>query len=43
MPKASRDSASNVRDMGVMERRYQKLGGYTVGFAVCRRAESGQR
>jgi hypothetical protein len=32
MPKASRDSASRVEDMGVMEGRYEELGGYTVGF-----------
>jgi hypothetical protein len=32
MPKASRDTASNVEDMGVMEGRYEELGGYTVGF-----------
>jgi quercetin dioxygenase-like cupin family protein len=32
MPKASRDTASHVEDMGVMEGRYEELGGYTVGF-----------
>src|SRR4051794_14052809 len=32
MPKASRNTASNVEDMGVMEGRYEELGGYTVGF-----------
>ena len=32
MPKASRDTASTVQDMGVMEGRYEELGGYTVGF-----------
>jgi hypothetical protein len=32
MPKASRDTASQVQDMGVMEGRYEELGGYTVGF-----------
>jgi hypothetical protein len=32
MPSASRDSASRVEDMGVMEGRYEELGGYTVGF-----------
>jgi hypothetical protein len=32
MPKASRETASRVEDMGVMEGRYEELGGYTVGF-----------
>ena len=32
MPKASKDTASRVEDMGVMEGRYEELGGYTVGF-----------
>jgi hypothetical protein len=32
MPKASKDTASRVEDMGVMEGRYEDLGGYTVGF-----------
>ena len=32
MPKASRNTASKVEDMGVMEGRYEELGGYTVGF-----------
>jgi hypothetical protein len=32
MPKASKESASKVQDMGVMEGRYEELGGYTVGF-----------
>src|SRR5262245_50690797 len=32
MPKASRESASHVEHMGVMEGRYEELGGYTVGF-----------
>lgn len=32
MPKASKESASRVEDMGVMEGRYEELGGYTVGF-----------
>jgi hypothetical protein len=32
MPKASKGSASTVEDMGVMEGRYEELGGYTVGF-----------
>jgi hypothetical protein len=32
MPKASRETASRIEDMGVMEGRYEELGGYTVGF-----------
>jgi len=32
MPKASKETASKVEDMGVMEGRYEELGGYTVGF-----------
>ena len=32
MPKASKDTASRVEEMGVMEGRYEELGGYTVGF-----------
>ena len=32
MPKASRETASRGEDMGVMEGRYEELGGYTVGF-----------
>jgi hypothetical protein len=32
MPSTSRESASQVEDMGVMEGRYQRLEGYTVGF-----------
>ena len=32
MPKASAATASKVEDMGVMEGRYEELGGYTVGF-----------
>jgi hypothetical protein len=32
MPKASKQTASQVEDMGVMEGRYEELGGYTVGF-----------
>src|SRR5437773_4786890 len=32
MPKASKESATRVEDMGVMEGRYEDLGGYTVGF-----------
>jgi hypothetical protein len=36
MPKASRATASQVEDMGVMEGRYEELGGYTVGFETFR-------
>jgi hypothetical protein len=36
MPKASRATASRVEDMGVMEGRYEELGGYTVGFETFR-------
>jgi hypothetical protein len=32
MPKASKKTASRVEDMGVMEGRYEQLGGYTIGF-----------
>src|ERR687884_1890525 len=32
MAKASKATASRVEDMGVMEGRYEELGGYTVGF-----------
>ena len=36
MAKASKESASRVEDMGVMEGRYEELGGYTVGFETFR-------
>jgi hypothetical protein len=36
MPKASKDSASKVEDMGVMVGHYEELGGYTVGFETFR-------
>jgi hypothetical protein len=36
MPKTSRETASHVEDMGVMEGRYEELGGYTVGFETFR-------
>ena len=36
MPKASKGTASKVEDMGVMEGRYEELGGYTVGFETFR-------
>lgn len=32
MPKVSKRTASRVEDMGVMEGRYEQLGGYMVGF-----------
>ena len=32
MPKASRETAPRVEDMGVMEGRYAELGGYTISF-----------
>ena len=32
MPKASRETATRVEDVGVMEGRYEELGGYTVAF-----------
>jgi hypothetical protein len=36
MAKASKETASNVEDMGVMIGRYEELGGYTVGFETFR-------
>ena len=36
MPKTSKQTASRVEDMGVMEGRYSELGGYTVGFETFR-------
>jgi hypothetical protein len=36
MPKASKATASRVEDMGVMEGRYEELGGYMVGFETFR-------
>ncbi len=41
MPKASKESASRVEDMGVMEGRYEELGGYTVGFETFREDADG--
>lgn len=32
MPSASKTTASRSHDFGVMEGRYEELGGYTVGF-----------
>jgi hypothetical protein len=42
MPKASKESASRVEDMGVMEGRYEELGGYTVGFETFREDADGE-
>ena len=36
MPKASKETAANVEDMGVMVGRYEELGPYTVGFETFR-------
>jgi hypothetical protein len=36
MPKASKDTASHVEDMGVMIGHYEQLDGYTVGFETFR-------
>jgi hypothetical protein len=36
MPSASRETASHVEDMGIVEGRYEELGGYTVGFETFR-------
>jgi hypothetical protein len=36
MPKASKQTASQVEDTGVMEGRYEELGGYMVGFETFR-------
>jgi hypothetical protein len=36
MPSASKETASRVDDMGIMEGRYEELGGYTVGFETFR-------
>jgi hypothetical protein len=36
MPKASRQSASEVQDMGVLESRSEELGGYMVEFTTFR-------
>ena len=41
MPKASKETASQVQDMGVMEGRYEELGGYTVGFETFREDADG--
>jgi len=36
MPKASRASASQVEDIGIMEGHYEELGGYLVGWETFR-------
>ena len=36
MPKASKQTASQVEDMGVLESRSEELGGYTVEFTTFR-------
>ena len=36
MPKASKETASRVEDMGVMEGRYEEVGGYTIAFETFR-------
>ena len=36
MPKVSRETASHVEDMGVMESRSEELGGYIVEFTAFR-------
>ena len=41
MPKASKDTAARVEDMGVMEGRYHDLGGYTVAFETFREDADG--
>ena len=41
MPKTSLDTASRVVDAGVMEGRYEELGGYTVGFESFREDPDG--
>ncbi|MFL5867129.1 MAG: cupin domain-containing protein [Thermoleophilaceae bacterium] len=36
MPKASKETASRVEDMGVMVGRYEDAGGYTIAFETFR-------
>jgi hypothetical protein len=38
MPKTSKETASNVADLGVLEERTEELGDYTVGFTHFREA-----
>ena len=41
MPKTSRETASHVEDMGVLESRSEQLGGYTVEFTTFREDADG--
>ena len=41
MPKASKETAARVEDMGVMEGRYHELDGYTVAFETFREDADG--
>jgi hypothetical protein len=41
MPGTSKETAAHIADMGVMEGRYEELGGYTVGFEVFREDADG--
>jgi hypothetical protein len=41
MPKVSKDTASNVADLGVMEERSEELDGYIVGFTHFREDADG--
>jgi hypothetical protein len=41
MPGTSKETATRVEDMGVMEGRYEDLGGYTVGFETFREDADG--
>ena len=41
MPKTSRETASQVEDMGVLESRSEELGGYTVEFTTFRQDADG--
>ena len=41
MPKTSRETASQVGDMGVLESRSEQLGGYTVEFTTFREDADG--
>jgi hypothetical protein len=36
VPKASKETTSRVEDMGVIELRYEELGGYTIAFETFR-------
>ena len=41
MPGVTRETASRVEDAGIMEGRYEDLGGYTVGFESFRENADG--